>query len=123
MTRLGSAFVAGFHQRGEVFLPHAANVELVDSGGKFFEIFITLGDRQFFQPGDENRGCNSHGRAKECVQHIVQQIIDTAGNLLRRAGVEVVEANHQAVKRTDNPHTGQNTGQVFEEFRIEWNID
>ena len=36
MTRPGCAFVAGFHQRGEVFLTYAANVELVDSGGKFF---------------------------------------------------------------------------------------
>jgi len=53
----------------------------------------------------------------------VQQIIDAAGNLLWSAGVEVVEANHQTVKRTDNPNTGQNTGQVFEEFGIKWNID
>lgn len=76
-----------------------------------------------FSSRDENRGSNSHGRAKESIQHIVQQIIDTAGNLLWSAGIEVVEANHQAVKCTDNTHTGQNTGQVLEEFRIEWDID
>jgi hypothetical protein len=53
MASLGSAFITGFHQRGKVFLTNTAVIKLVEGSGKFFEIFIALGDGQFFQPGDK----------------------------------------------------------------------
>lgn len=123
MASPGCAFIAGFDQRGEILLANATDIKLVDGGRKFFQILVALRQREFLQPCNHYGGENRYSRTEEGVQHIMQQVVHAAGDLLWSTGVKMVQADHQAIKRPDDPDPRQNAGQMFEEFGVKWNID
>ncbi|SST07748.1 Uncharacterised protein [Acinetobacter baumannii] len=76
-------------------------------------MLVTAAQAPLLSQGHANRSEDREEGTEEGKQHIFEQLIDAGADLLGCAGVEVLQAQHQAEEGADNPDPRQDARQVL----------